>query len=160
MNTFDLPIEDLQLTRELQELVESLGGMSYLADPGVTFTPYKIEIRRSPIEDRLSVTILGYGKRYLDGDFVTCIIKFKWNPEERSLYCVIPWHAIFRPQRRAEAEIRELVAMGRNPEGDPDLNRLLLEEAEIVLSSMAKTWPDWAQALSQELDIRLLAFRA
>jgi len=170
MNQFEEVLEDPELMQQLQATLDEFGGLDLFRDideqNGGGLYPDGIEIRRSPIPGRYSITIVctevvtySFGDVYggPEADEFVERIKFKWEPETGSFFCVIPWHAILKPRDRAEAHIRQLVVEGRDSRGDLELNRLLLEEAEIQLAPLARRWSDWARDLSAELGLNFLA---
>lgn len=64
---------------------------------------------------------------------------------------VFDFEAAFERREHAEQSGRSYVAAGLDPDGDPELNRLLIEEALIELGGMARYWPEYAVRLQAEL---------
>jgi hypothetical protein len=141
---------------KLNTLLEELNGQDPLRvfdDPTMGFFPREIELRRSPIEGRIVVTILGtyvigggfdsYSGGY-EIDEAIGRIKLAWYPNEERLLTVIPWRTITQYRRSLPHKVRRHAS--RHRRGD---RRLIL-----ALREYKAVDPQGAIALAEELKIQ------
>jgi hypothetical protein len=154
-HAFEEVIDDPLLLRELDALIQELGGYEafdfYKFSHGIVlgseldFHPRILQVRRSPVQGRYSVTLtdeLGY-----------IYHRFKWEPTNHCLYSVIPWRAIKRRWDETEEMIRMLVNGANEPRFGKLLRGPMAVEAMRKLLDYGRMQPQRACQLAEELGV-------